>query len=399
MRKRHLTIDKFGPVEHAEIVIKKINLFIGQQSVGKSTVAKLITILTDEINLIRLLTGGHPAWISLLEEYNLNGYLLNQNYKIEYQVLEDKFDLHLLVDKSRLQKTFKLNGEVVDDIERITTTIFQAKTFLHREEFLRQFLDLKKIKPQNVVELIKGSLYIPAERNIVSVINKIQAILLLSESALPKPLLRFMVELNNARDYCSKREIPLLNISYVWDQGEDYFVIGGRKQQLPLRIASSGIQSLLPLYIVLVYSLDKREYSSYVIEEPECNLFPDKQVDLLKFLLSSMRDDRLTLTITTHSPYLLSAMNNYLFAGHLLKETPGLTKDDIETATNDDIPILDSDNCSVYSLGKDINGGGYCKSLINEEIGMIDTNNLDGVSVRLGEQFERIDQLLFNESK
>lgn len=399
MRQRQLTIDKFGPVEHVEIVIKKINLFIGQQSVGKSTVAKLITILTDEINLIRLLTGGHPAWKSLLEEYNLNEYLLNQNYKIEYQVLEDKFDLHLLVDKSRLQKTFKLNGEVVDDIEIITKTILQAKTLLHREEFQRQFLDLKKNKVQNVVELIKGSLYIPAERNIVSVINKIQAILLLSESVLPKPLLRFMVELNNAREYCSKREIPLLNISYVWDQGEDYFVIGGRKQQLPLRIASSGIQSLLPLYIVLVYSLDKREYSSYVIEEPECNLFPDKQVDLLKFLLSSMSDDRLTLTITTHSPYLLSAMNNYLFAGHLLKETPGVTKDDIETATNDDIPILDSDNCSVYSLGKDINGGGYCKSLINEEIGMIDTNILDGVSVRLGEQFERIDQLLFNESK
>lgn len=108
---RKLIIDKFGPVEHAEIEIKKVNLFIGKQSIGKSTIAKLITILTDHINLIMLIDGGHNAWRMLLDEYSLSAYLVNQNYRIEYYVAENQYELQMNIDRNKLSVDGKVKGK------------------------------------------------------------------------------------------------------------------------------------------------------------------------------------------------------------------------------------------------------------------------------------------------
>lgn len=164
---------------------------------------------------------------------------------------------------------------------------------------------------------------------------------------------------------------------------------------MPLRVASSGIQSLLPLYIVLKYALAKKEYSSYVIEEPECNLFPDKQIALLNFLVKAVDNELMTLTITTHSPYLLSAMNNYLFAGELIKKYAVKAKDAIKDRLGE-YPAINAEELSVYSLGDDINPNKvYCESILDEKSGMISANSLDGISVMMGNDFDKLDEISF----
>lgn len=57
-------------------------------------------------------------------------------------------------------------------------------------------------------------------------------------------------------------------------------------------------------------------YSSFIIEEPEQNLFPKTQKELVYYLLNRINDTKRnhTLTITTHSPYVLYALNNCIMA-------------------------------------------------------------------------------------
>ncbi|WP_353737979.1 AAA family ATPase [Paramuribaculum intestinale] len=51
MKCKTLHIENFGPVSEATVELRAINMFIGEQSIGKSTIAKLITIFTDHFSL------------------------------------------------------------------------------------------------------------------------------------------------------------------------------------------------------------------------------------------------------------------------------------------------------------------------------------------------------------
>lgn len=208
----------------------------------------------------------------------------------------------------------------------------------------------------------------------------------------PSTLLRFMVEIGKAEVAYPVLDMPVLNLIYQHENSQNFFKLkDDSDKKFPLVNGSSGIQSATPLLLLLEYALNKKEYGSFVIEEPECNLFPSKQVELLNRILEIPSAERI-LTITTHSPYLLSAFNNYLFAGTIITENTSL-KDKI-TEKFPGMPVLYSKDCSVYSLGEDINDGVYCKSLMDEETGMIDVNSLDVISGEMSLQFDQLQNLL-----
>ena len=45
--KEFIIIRNFGPIENVDIKLKRINVFIGEQGVGKSTIAKLYSCMQD----------------------------------------------------------------------------------------------------------------------------------------------------------------------------------------------------------------------------------------------------------------------------------------------------------------------------------------------------------------
>jgi hypothetical protein len=248
-------------------------------------------------------------------------------------------------------------------------------------------------------QLVINSLYIPAERNFFSFFSKALPALNLVRESIPQNLLRFALDYQNAKSAYSKYESSLLNVSYEYDGSDDYFTDYSSNQRYHLSYASSGIQSTMPLLLVLEYAVNKREYSSFVIEEPETNLFPDKQVALLRHILKTVNSDGRTLTITTHSPYLLSAMNNSLFAGLMIKQYGEGIKEELSNVIDKDC-FLTPEECSVYSLGESVNGEGfYCKSVVDPETGMIDSNALDGVSLLLSAEFGKLEDVLLSHNK
>ena len=62
--------------------------------------------------------------------------------------------------------------------------------------------------------------------------------------------------------------------------------------------------------------------------------------------------------------------------------------------------FLTPEECSVYSLGESVNGEGfYCKSVVDPETGMIDSNALDGVSLLLSAEFGKLEDVLLSHNK
>jgi len=88
------------------------------------------------------------------------------------------------------------------------------------------------------------------------------------------------------------------------------------------------------------------------------------------------------LVITTHSPYVLSKLNNLLFAGNLIKRMPELT-DSVKKIVPESA-ILQPDFVRSYAIQE-----GYTKNLIDED-GLIDGEYLDSISGHIAEQFNSL---------
>ena len=70
MPKEILIIKKFGPIKKVELELRKVNIFIGEQAGGKSTLAKLVAIFKTQ-NLIL----GESNFKDIFSNYNILSYL------------------------------------------------------------------------------------------------------------------------------------------------------------------------------------------------------------------------------------------------------------------------------------------------------------------------------------
>lgn len=395
---RKLKVHNFGPVKDVDIELKSVNIFIGEQSVGKSTLAKLITIFTDRILLSRLVIYGYNSWVSLAKDYGIDFCLTQKKFYIEYAHDEGYFVFNMIIEKNAVSFSMIKDGVTIHDKNEIIFTLIENKPIYHKDLFEKRRLLISSEEDNSniadkIFELYRDSLYIPAERIVYSVIDKLQPALSLAKSIVPDTLSRFMLELSESKEKNKEIKIPLLGITYIRKSDDDYIKIKERDTLLPLQNSSSGIQSYLPFYLVYLNAIDSKEYSSYVIEEPECNLFPDKQVGLLQDILRKISDkSKYLLTITTHSPYLLSTLNNSFFAGFIVEQF-GDEAEELILKVLPDLPILKSNYFAIYSLGAKINGKVYCKSLIDVDTHMIDSNTLDSISFKMGNDFSKLEDI------
>lgn len=393
-----LYIKNFGPIKEADIDIKSFNLFIGEQSIGKSTIAKLITMFTDNYTLAVICSLKKKGWDFQLGMYDLKEYG-KDNYIIEYKYSNKDCILSLSIDSQQVTVQVVKNGTIISDDNQIQSEIISMRKVFHGKKYLKQLKEsrdlLEKDKSfSNLLELslvMSSSLYVPAERIMYSMINKLRSAIGIMGETIPVMFSRFSISLEQAKVRFSNYDSSIFDITYLNEEKGSFFIEHSSKKKFSFNYASSGIQSTMPLILVLE-DVAEREYSSIVIEEPESNLFPSTQIEVLKFILSKARVDGRIATVTTHSPYLLSALNNYLFAG-LIEEKYG--KDAVESLDSvlpKDLR-LNSDDCSVYSIGSDINNGVYCKSLIDENTGMIDLNALDIISESLSDEFGLLESI------
>lgn len=417
---RTLKVKNVGPIKEAFLDLKKVNILIGPQSIGKSTLAKLVCNATwIEKEICLNMSADKFKNISHFEE-NLVIYHKMENFLTEESYIEFHSDV--------LSFTYS------------------------KREFSLHWKDLAKYKR------IK-TLYIPAERNIIAVIPN---------------WFDVNLERNNTRSYLAHWEsvrkfftknkpLKLLDIArYYYDPASksDRLVSGGKS--FNIQSASSGLQTLTPMlalvdfYSRIYYSerendsgreeeslnnvlrmsrlirrvstylerdikmrnendnhlwdtivnyhntrskndtegdfkdslmsyfteMFKPHSTAFFIEEPEQNLYPTAQRDLMNHLIESLSDRDHTVFITTHSPYVLTTVNNMLLA-HEVSRANAIDTEAIIPSKR----WLDKADVAAWKMDAK---NGILEPLLDEELAMLRVEDIDDVSSVINTEFDEL---------
>lgn len=344
-----LIIRNIGPVKESIIELKRFNFIIGPQSSGKSTVAKILSTC---------------CWVEKEVATTMN----------ENAIVDADSFVSLMMDFHKMIDYFGEDSEIIFETDVIGISLkgkdFQVK--LKNQELYRR----EKI------------CYIPSERNAVT-LPELQGFEFGQTN-----LRSFLFDWYNAREFYgedNKTDILNLGIRYFYDPSEQKYKdriehVNGKTYQIPLGSASSGLQSVVPLQIMMQYYtnqyfktfaektsfdsdvktrmiqnrvVDKYVLSvaypgfdplkrnelikeqnnrihegnpdargllekyreelkrltepirtSFIIEEPEQNLYPFTQIDLMEAIVKLCSNDHgHSCTITTHSPFILNYLN------------------------------------------------------------------------------------------
>ena len=96
---------------------------------------------------------------------------------------------------------------------------------------------------------------------------------------------------------------------YIYSNDGINVKMHGEKKSIPFHISSSLVNSLVGIDILLNYEFDETNY--LFIDEPELNLHPQNQVYFVQ-LLAMLVNKGLNIVISTHSDYIVNAVNNLI---------------------------------------------------------------------------------------
>ncbi len=325
-----IRIKNFGPIKEGYVgennspwmEIEKVTVFIGNQGSGKSCVAKLISTF---------------SW---LEKALRKGQLREKDVEFPNRFMNRYCGYH------NMQNYFRTNTEISYNGEAFSFSYFEGNFSVIRNK--PEYYKIPKI------------MYVPAERNFVSAVDKPEKL-----KYLPKSLATFLDEFVNAQENVNGGvELPINNTSFEYDKLNKIAHIRGNKDDYRIRLSqsSSGFQSAVPLFIVtrnLALSINERDESDSstselsveeenrlrieirkiykndklsaslkkvaieelsakytidcfinIVEEPEQNLFPTSQHQILNSLLEFNNiNEGSKLIMTTHSPYLINFLS------------------------------------------------------------------------------------------
>lgn len=404
-----ITIKSIGPIkEVVEISLNRINVFMGPQSSGKSTIAKIISFCT---------------WVEkdVATSQSLSEYQENKTYFRE-----------------RLESFHKIKG------------YFNSDSYIHyksevldivweNEECSISWVDKYAYKRSKIA-------YIPSERNMVILPEA-------RKSEFGNTNIRsFLFDWFEARKkYSNENNLSVLNlgVNYYYVEGSEEDHIRGNNNDAEYDIllsnASSGLQSITPLIAMIEYltkwiydedtisfeqderkqrvnriiavekvlkpyydkddlpigdiqelvnsfneklhekeekaveyfddyktisnSLFKTTNSQFIIEEPEQNLFPETQRDLVYYFLQKcLNKEGNRLTLTTHSPYVLYALNNCMMAGLVSDKMEANELSKLKCNQSKINPV----DVSIYEIRE-----GVVRGTIQGEDGLISDNYFD----------------------
>ncbi len=393
-----LKLKNFGPVTSLDIKLKKINVFIGEQGVGKSSVAKVLSCMRD-VFLCSLIAMDESTDVvmEIFKVYGIHEYFRDDT-EIEY------CGGHGLIVGFNDGK-FSINHKKWGKEEcgkRLMKVCSVALSMTLKKLGYEDGQDLSEVMRKHskvIAPVLRTSLYCPAERNLAGAMSSSLASMIVANIPLPECLLEYMSIFERAKNACPSYDVAALGLKTVNENGVCKLCIEGR-DALPLQYCSSGLQSVIPMLMSIDYCLENRFFNCFAIEEPELNLFPTNQRRLLHYLITKTNAaDRgiSSLDLTTHSPYVLSILNNLIFAGNILGKYPGL-KEQVNEILPNGCSVTPGD-IAAFSLNRPDGGVAYCTDIIDDATGLIKANYLDAVSDTISRDFRALHQIYLKAMK
>jgi predicted ATP-binding protein involved in virulence len=416
-----LIIKNFVGIKSIDIELNKLNILIGPQASGKSICAKLLFYFKNFVwDLLSTVENKHTkrqldsAYSKKFEEYFPADSWGNSNFMIRYEIADTFIEVSRSYPNSTLIITYsEFYKKELATLRKIASKI-EKKQFDNSENEYEMVDRMFEIRKQMINHLTSSlgskaafsQLFIPAGRSFFANLQNSIFSFLSSNNALDPFIKTFGLVYENMKNsyYRMRRrnsknkelqeEIDKLVEKtlcgkHIYEKGKDLLEItDGRR--VGIANCSSGQQETLPLAIILATLPFLSAYSTpgrtVYIEEPEAHLFPSAQRNIIELISTvfNARQEHLQFFITTHSPYVLTAINNLLQAGLLYKESSPELLEKLRNIVPEYKSLLPAD-LAAYSL---VNGN--CKTIVCSETGLIDTNVIDAVSDELAIQFDEL---------
>ncbi|MBO6306025.1 MAG: ATP-binding protein [Paludibacteraceae bacterium] len=349
-----LIVKNFGPIKDAHIQTKRYNVLIGNTSTGKSVLAKLISI-AYEIEFYFIENGNFDAFAKLLKKYCID-FPFSDSTQIEISfalahwiITKDSFRIIKSIgspffkqstvnisnnkDVAYLYREISIDKNMENDLDPNNPIVEEAKktykelvdNIAHNQktdlsQYSQPAIDLAYRAFMVYVYDKNASVYVPAERNLMSVFTNNIFSFLKSGANIPESIKRFGSLYEAAKGENKNLSIDFMNIKVDFANEDDKIVLDDAGTEIRFEQASSGMQSIIPLWTVYLYGIKKHVQATAIIEEPELNLFPTLQVDLVNNLVAQLNQTKANLLITTHSPYILSVLDNLIYANDVYQK-------------------------------------------------------------------------------
>ena len=394
IKMEHLYLKNFGPIKEMDIDLKPLMVFIGESGSGKSAILKLLSLL---------------RWVH--KQNNLRTYFVKSS------IAKKKSDYSRL-KSDNLLKISGLNELVRKDTEisfQIGDTLYESKGKILTDTKLNGELTLDKIAfisenrgvlPDIYANKIPRSFKLPyyledTYDNFLTAFEQLgkkeffiestDLILFQKKGILPKFFIKdqgntFEMKFENSSSGTKTVLFPEIIVSYltqkydfkdVLARGFNDFLMNRIQQMQQLGEMTTNI------------NLDKfsgRKLSIF-IEKPELSLFPSAQRRLLNRLVrdcfaENKQENCVTnLAFATHSPYILTSLNNLLLAGETAKLTE---KRALVSQVVSEEYWLTAEQVGAYAIEN-----GKVNNIIEED-NLIDGAYLDSISDEISSEFSSI---------
>jgi hypothetical protein len=430
-RMPQMTVRDFSCIKHANFELSPVTVIIGPQASGKSLLSKLLYFFADSIltqygfaergvsfkpylkELAKDFKAKFPpnAWGSGI--FNINYTAGPISFDITRKRIANKLSTDVEVKVSAFYE--KQYTAYFTSINRLKKRNKDDDYFISQayspERWDMNISAMRALLETLKSEYVEAQLFVPAGRSFYTNLGKAVAMFEFGSQLdeVTKSFgRRFTALLDNTPAYYLPERTPARTKDYLRSQRgnletllQGKLKLGSNEKYLemkdgrlvPFSMMSSGQQELLPLLLALEEyagrnAMDKDPGVDLLyIEEPEAHLFPAAQSALVKHIASvaNFIKDRSRFFITTHSPYVLSTMNNlvkaFMVASHSDAKSSLVSK------------VIPKQNwippgaLNAYALDN-----GQLRS-IKDVSGLIDGTYLDKISDDISSEFFRLLEL------
>lgn len=398
--KNKLIIDNFLILKHIEIDVNQYTIFIGPQASGKSVVAKILFIFHSLPNYY---LKDVIQDVSIRE---VKRDIINDFIQIFPQETWDSssFQIKLKTNIGELsfchEKFKKLKFTLSDSYNKLFKSLrkYYKKTIYKEIEnksnnwraLIQPFLIHFSEQNWGLVANGSGGIYIPAGRSFFANLSNLLFTILINDYKIDFFIKSFGSEYEKIRKLKYSEELQkqiqekLLKGTYYFQNNKEFIYSKHHFSNTELSNASSGQQELLPILLTLF----SRSMAFFTIEEPEAHIFPDSQYELIRFIISRRinRVQETAFLFTTHSPYILTTINNLAYAGYLEHKYC----ENIEKLNKLDLIYPQSERIPYGELSAYYFSDGSVKSIIDNETMLINSEEIDNISNVTEEAFSNL---------
>ncbi len=400
---QRIIVKNFGPLKDIDLEIKDYMIFLGPQASGKSTLAKLIYFFREiEFSLILFLVKESDNIVK--EDYvdkKLNEIVNNRfNQLFGDYTFSEKISINFHYGYSNLLNIIGISFneknsifitkfdfqhliKVLNEERAVRDSLFRILSVLNNRTNSTYFI------PSNRAFIAKN--YSPASTDVLSkefydLVGDIKNNFRKDYLAQIEEKKYFNGEIENLASikYCLKLISSVLKGSFSVDKNEDKITsVDGRK--INLRSAASGQQESIWVMNIIFYLLLENRDIKIIVEEPEAHLFPEAQKDITYLISLLANQEGNQVIITTHSHYILGALNILINAHRIGQTNP----EEVEKIVPKELWV-DKDRIFAGFLEN-----GIIKDIYDDEAEMIKIQQLNAVAGEINKDFDRLLDLEF----